>query len=120
MWCAVSGPLTEGTHEYEFVEFLVKVLENPAVAKVFFADQCASAAVSGSLATLYAGLQRFTPGAASVNACRDKGNGAEDLLACAPPHCPTTAALHCSCASDYLSISLPFSPLGSIVCRCGT
>lgn len=83
--CAVSGPFTEGTQEYAFVEFLVKVLGDPAATKAFFADQCASAAVSGALSPLYAGLQRLPPGASSVTACRDKGNGAEDLLACAPP-----------------------------------
>lgn len=84
-WSAVSGPLTEGTHDYQFVEFLVKVLSDSRATKSFFADQCMSETVSGGLASIYTGVQRLKPGAASVNACRDKKNAAEDLLGCAPP-----------------------------------
>lgn len=103
LWCAVSGPLAEGTYEHQFVEFLVKVLEDPAITKRFFAEQCTSAPVSGGLASLYTGVQRLKPGAASVNACRDNGNAAEDLLACASLcmcHCHALAPIRFTCPYD--------------------
>lgn len=76
----VSGPFKEGTVEYQFVDFLVKVLSDGEAAKRFFEDQCATAPVTGELAALYTGVQRLTPGAETVNACRDNANAAEDLL----------------------------------------